>query len=146
MVNFYLSIKTLHLLAVISWMAGLLYLPRLFVYHSDSQVTPSQHLVFKTMERRLYYFIASPAMVVTLLSGAILLMLPNSPLLNGDYWIVVKLVFVSVLVIYHLILNRYRQALAEQKNRHSPKYFRILNEVPTVLLLFILVLVVFKPW
>ncbi|MDI9407902.1 MAG: protoporphyrinogen oxidase HemJ [Candidatus Pacebacteria bacterium] len=146
MVNFYLSIKTLHLLAVISWMAGLLYLPRLFVYHSDADLTPSQDMVFQTMERRLYLFIATPAMVLSLLSGGILLSLPNSPLLNGENWILIKLVFVLLLLLYHLRLNHYRHGFIAHRNPHSPRFFRILNEAPTVLLLLILILVVFKPW
>ena len=145
MVNLYLTAKTLHLLSVISWMAGILYLPRLFVYHSATDLTPSQDQVFQTMERRLYYYIATPAMILSLISGLILLLLPNSPLVNGEHWIFYKLVLIAGMVYYHTLLNQFRLRFLLHENRHTSRFFRILNEVPTVILLLILVLVVFKP-
>ncbi|MCX8501462.1 MAG: CopD family protein [Alphaproteobacteria bacterium] len=145
MVNFYLATKTLHLLAVISWMAGMLYLPRLFVYHSLPSLTPSQDEIFQTMERRLYYFIAYPAMILTLATGTILVLLPNSPFYSGDNWIYLKIVCVMILFGYHLWLNRFRLGFLTKTIGYSTRFFRILNEVPTVILIAILILVVFKP-
>jgi len=145
--NTYLLFKSIHLIAVISWMAGLLYLPRIFVYHSEAILNnKSEDLTstFKVMERRLFIYIMNPAMIVSWIFGVLLIYtigLDNFGLL----WTQLKLVFVIILTIYHIFLFQCLRKFAENTNSFSPKFYRIINEIPTVLLIGIILVIVFKP-
>ena len=145
--NTYLLFKSIHLIAVISWMAGLLYLPRIFVYHSeDVQNNKSEDLTetFKVMERRLLVYIMNPAMIVSWIFG--ILLIHTIGLDNfGSLWLQLKLVFVIILTIYHFFLFQCLRKFAENTNTYSPKFYRIINEIPTILLIGIILVVVFKP-
>ena len=145
--NTYLLFKSIHLIAVISWMAGLLYLPRIFVYHSESvRDNKSEDLkeTFKVMERRLLVYIMNPAMIVSWIFG--ILLIHTIGLDNfGSLWLQLKLVFVIILTIYHFFLFQCLRKFAENNNSHTTKFYRIINEIPTVLLIGIILIVVFKP-
>jgi protoporphyrinogen IX oxidase len=141
--NFYLLFKSLHLIAVISWMAGLLYLPRIFVYHSEAS-HDSQRQVFKTMERKLYNYIMMPAMVLSWLFGVLLIHSLGFNIFQ-ELWMQIKIVSVSILTYYHFILGRYLQDFATGNNSRSSKFYRIINEVPTIILIVVVFIVVFKP-
>ena len=141
--NSYLLFKSLHLIAVISWMAGLLYLPRIFVYHSENsnEIVVS---VFKTMEKKLFYYIMMPAMVLSWLFGLILISLIGFENL-GNLWLQLKSVFVIFLTIYHFYLGGLLKKFSVDKNQKSSKFYRYINEIPTILLIFIIFIVIFKP-
>ena len=145
--NTYLLFKSIHLIAVISWMAGLLYLPRIFVYHSEAvQNNRSEDLMetFKVMERMLLVYIMNPAMIVSWIFG--ILLIHTIGMDNfGSLWLQLKLVFVIILTIYHFFLFQCLKKFAENNNSHTPKFYRIINEIPTVLLIGIILIVVFKP-
>ena len=145
--NTYLLFKSIHLIAVISWMAGLLYLPRIFVYHSESvRDNKSEDLkeTFKVMERRLLVYIMNPAMIVSWIFG--ILLIHTIGMNNfGSIWLQLKLVFVIILTIYHFFLFQCLRKFAENRNNYSSKFYRIINEIPTVLLIGIVLVVVFKP-
>ena len=141
--NTYLTFKALHLIAVISWMAGLLYLPRIFVYHSETKKNEVQE-TFKTMERRLFLYIMNPAMILSWLFGFLLLHSIGVQSLK-ETWMVAKLILVLSLTLYHFFLFNCLRKFSINQNDHSPKFFRIINEVPTILLIVIIFLVVFKP-
>ena len=145
--NTYLLFKSIHLIAVISWMAGLLYLPRIFVYHSESVTNnKSQDLLstFKMMERRLFIYIMNPAMIVSWIFG--ILLIHTIGLDNfSSFWFQIKLLFVIILTIYHFFLFQCLRKFATNNNSFSPKFYRIINEIPTVLLILIVLTVVFKP-
>ena len=141
--NAYLIFKALHLISVISWMAGLLYLPRIFVYHSETNKNEVQE-IFKTMERRLFLYIMNPAMILSWLFGFLLLHTIGLQSLK-EPWLVAKLILVVSLTFYHFFLFNCLKKFNVNKNDYSPKFFRIINEVPTVLLIVIIFLVVFKP-
>ncbi len=138
----YLWIKTLHIVAVMSWMAGLLYLPRLFVYHVDAQLNSVQDHTFRVMERRLIRAIMTPAMLVTLISGSYLAV--EGMFLN-NLWLQLKILFICVLVVSHMILYYHMTKFQSGENTHSSRYYRLINEVPTLLMIVIVSLVVFKP-
>ena len=145
--NIYLLFKSIHLIAVISWMAGLLYLPRIFVYHSDAvKNNKSEDLTstFKVMERRLFIYIMNPAMIVSWIFGILLIYTIGIENLNS-LWLQLKLLSVFFLTIYHLFLFRCLHNFSENNNAHSSKFYRIINEIPTVLLILIIFIVVFKP-
>ena len=145
--NTYLLFKSIHLIAVISWMAGLLYLPRIFVYHSDAvQNNKSEDLMsaFKIMERRLFIYIMNPAMIVSWIFGVLLIHTIGIDNF-GSLWLQLKLFFVIILTIYHFFLFRCLRKFAANNNFFSPKFYRIINEIPTVLLILITLVVVFKP-
>lgn len=138
-------IKTLHIVSVIAWMAGLLYLPRLFVYHASARIGSDTAETFKVMERRLLRGIMNPAMIATYLFGVTLLLTPGVV----DWhlgWIYVKLAAVAALTLIHHRLAVWRKDFAADANRHPAKLYRIINEVPTVLLFIIVVMVVVKPF
>ena len=141
--NSYLLIKSLHLIAVISWMAGLLYLPRIFVYHSENsnEIVVS---VFKTMERKLFYYIMMPAMFLSWLFGLILISLIGFENL-GNLWLQLKFVFVILLTIYHFYLGSLLNKFSLDQNQKSSKFYRYINEIPTILLILIIFIVIFKP-
>ena len=136
--------KALHLIAVISWMAGLLYLPRLFVYHADAK-GDEMRLTLKTMECRLLRFIMNPAMVATWIFG-ICLLYANMSLLKGGGWMDAKLFMVVLLTVFHHMLARWRKAFARGENKRTASFYRKINEVPTVLMIGIVIMVIVKPF
>ncbi len=142
--NLYLALKALHLVAVISWMAGLLYLPRIFVYHSEKNREKNISEVFKVMEKRLFIYIMNPAMILSWLFGFILI---HSIGLQSfsEFWLLAKIILVLVLTFYHFFLFSCLKKFSIDKNERSPKFYRIINEIPTILLIVIIFLVVFKP-
>ena len=141
--NLYLLFKSLHLIAVISWMAGLLYLPRIFVYHSEAS-QDSQKNVFKTMERKLYNYIMMPAMLLSWLFGVLLIHGLGFNVFM-ELWMQIKIVLVTVLTYYHFLLGKYLNDFAIDNNSKSSKFYRIINEVPTIILIVVVFVVVFKP-
>ena len=141
--NLYLLFKSLHLVATISWMAGLLYLPRIFVYHSEAD-HESQKTVFKTMEKRLYNYIMMPAMILSWIFGLILIGSIGFEQLHST-WLIIKLTLVVVLTIYHFFLGNCLNKFKNDENKYSSRFFRIFNEIPTILLILIVFIVVFKP-
>ena len=142
--NTYLLFKSLHLIAVISWMAGLLYLPRIFVYHSQNSTQQIISEVFKIMERKLFFYIMTPAMVLSWVFGLILIHEIGFDKL-GQTWMILKLVFVTLLTFYHFYLSRILGQLKVDSNTHSHKFYRLINEIPTLLLILIIFVVIFKP-
>lgn len=140
-----LWIKAVHLMAVIAWMAGMLYLPRLFVYHCDAEVGSAQSETFKVMERRLLRGIMNPAMILVFVLGGVL----ASPLGVVDWaagWIWVKLAAVTGLVVMHHLYGRWRKDFLADANKHPAKVYRIANEIPAVLMVIIVVMVIVKPF
>ena len=142
--NSYLLFKSLHLIAVISWMAGLLYLPMIFVYHVENLKDKNTSLIFKTMERKLYFYIMTPAMVLTWVFGLILISSLGLEVFSA-IWIKLKLLLVILLSLYHFYLSKLLSDFNLDQNTKSSKFFRIINEVPTILLILIVFIVVFKP-
>ena len=141
--NSYLLFKSLHLIAVISWMAGLLYLPRIFVYHSEASHL-SQKDTFKIMERKLYNYIMMPAMLLSWLFG--LLLIHNLGFgVFTELWMQIKTIAVLILTYYHFLLGKYLGDFAKDNNHKSSKFFRIINEIPTIILIVVVFIVVFKP-
>ena len=142
--NAYLLFKSLHLIAVISWMAGLLYLPRIFVYHSENTNREEICTVFKTMERKLYNYIMMPAMILSWLFGLILISQVGFETI-GTKWLQIKLILVILLSVYHFYLGSLLLKFNKDNNTKSSKFFRWLNEFPTLLLIIIVFVVIFKP-
>ncbi len=141
--NFYLLFKSLHLIAVISWMAGLLYLPRIFVYHSEAEHV-SQKQIFKVMEKRLYNFIMMPAMLLSWIFGVILIHNLGFSIFS-ELWMQIKTISVIFLTYYHFTLGKFISEFALENNQKTSKFFRIYNEIPTILLIVIIFAVIFKP-
>lgn len=138
-------IKALHVIAVIAWMAGLLYLPRLFVYHAGVTPGSPQCEIFKAMERRLYRAIMHPALAATLISAGLLL--ARSGAVDWrEGWLYAKLALVLALLALHVMMGRWLAGFAEDRNRHRPRFYRIVNEAPTLLMVAIVILVVVKPF
>ena len=142
--NAYLLFKSLHLIAVISWMAGLLYLPRIFVYHSENMNREEICTVFKTMERKLYNYIMTPAMILSWLFGLILISQVGFETI-GTKWLQIKLILVTFLSVYHFYLGSLLSNFNKDNNTRSSKFYRWLNEFPTLLLIIIVFVVIFKP-
>jgi|TARA_B110001452_G_scaffold87317_1_gene71357 protoporphyrinogen IX oxidase len=142
--NSYLLLKSLHLIAVISWMAGLLYLPRIFIYHVENLKEKNTSSVFKVMERKLYFYIMMPAMMLTWIFGLVLVSNLDFEILS-TLWIKLKLFLVILLTGYHFYLAKLLEDFNLDRNTKTSKFFRIINEVPTILLIFIVFVVVFKP-
>jgi putative membrane protein len=142
--NSYLLFKSLHLIAVISWMAGLLYLPRIFVYHTENLEDNNTSSIFKIMEKKLYLYIMMPAMVLSWIFGMILISNIGFETLSS-LWIKIKLILVILLTLYHFYLGKLLEDFRLNKNTKSSKFFRIINEVPTLLLILIVFIVIFKP-
>ena len=142
--NSYLLFKSLHLIAVISWMAGLLYLPRIFVYHVENINNQNSTNIFKTMEKKLYFYIMIPAMILSWIFGLILISIVGFDVLSAT-WIQLKLIFVVLLTFYHFYLGQCLKNLTLEQNNKTSKFFRIINEIPTILLILIVFIVVFKP-
>ena len=142
--NYYLLFKSLHLIAVISWMAGLLYLPRIFVYHAENNAEKNTSEIFKIMERRLMFYIMTPAMILSWFFG-IFLILINEISITLNLWVQTKLFLVVLLTIYHLFLGYCLRKFALDENKKSAKFFRIINEIPTILLILIIFVIIYKP-
>ena len=142
--NTYLLFKSLHLISVISWMAGLLYLPRIFVYHAQNNSEPIISEVFKVMEKKLFFYIMTPAMILSWLFGLLLIHEIGFEQL-GQTWMILKLVFVILLTIYHFYLGSILNQFKMNLNQRSHKFFRYINEIPTILLILIIFVVIFKP-
>ena len=142
--NLYLIIKSLHLIAVISWMAGLLYLPRIFVYHVENFKKEETVQIFEIMERRLYNYIMRPAMLFSWIFGIALIYL-NGPGVLTSLWMQIKLVLIIILSGYHEYLGKCMINLRNRTNSKTGKFYRYLNEVPTVLLILIVFIVIIKP-
>ncbi len=141
--NSYLLFKSLHLIAVISWMVGLLYLPRIFVYHSENNNEIVSN-VFKTMERKLFNYIMTPAMILSWIFGLVLIHEIGFEQL-ANLWLQLKLFFVIFLTIYHFYLGLLLNQFNLNKNKKTSKFYRYINEIPTLLLILIVFMVIFKP-
>ena len=142
--NYYLLFKSLHLIAVISWMAGLLYLPRIFVYHVENYQKKETTEIFETMERKLYFYIMRPAMIISWLFGILLIYQIGFESFS-QFWLQLKIFFVIILTVYHEYLGKCLTSLRDGSNSKSSRFFRIINEIPTILLLLIVFIVIFKP-
>jgi putative membrane protein len=141
--GYYEWIKALHVIAVIAWMAGMLYLPRLFVYHCEAEIGSKQSETFKVMERRLLHAIINPAMIVTWVAGLWLVMA------SGHYrsgWMIAKFVLVLILSALHGQFTRWTREFAEDRNTRSQKFYRVINEIPALLMIGIVILVIVKPF
>ena len=141
--NFYLLFKSLHLIAVISWMAGLLYLPRIFVYHSEAN-HESQKAVFKTMEKKLYNYIMMPAMLLSWLFGVLLIHNLGFDIFS-ELWMQIKIIAVVILTYYHFTFGKFLSDFATESNKKSSRFFRVYNEIPTIILIVVIFVVIFKP-
>jgi len=142
--NLYFFLKSLHLIAVISWMAGLLYLPRIFVYHVENYEKKEATEIFKIMEKKLYFYIMFPAMILSWVFGLILISLIDFSSL-AFLWLQLKLILVLLLSFYHFYLGSCLKDLSIDKNTKSSNFFRIINEIPTILLVIIIFIVIYKP-
>ena len=142
--NTYLLFKSLHLIAVISWMAGLLYLPRIFVYHSQNKSEIKISEIFKTMEKKLFFYIMTPAMILSWLFGLLLIHSIGFQQL-AQTWMILKIIFVILLTAYHFYLGTILNQFKLDLNKHSHKFYRFINEIPTILLILIIFVVIFKP-
>jgi putative membrane protein len=137
--------KALHVISVIAWMAGMLYLPRLFVYHSDTAPDSDQAKTFKVMERRLYRAITTPAMLASWIFGVLMLAAPGA-VHRDEFWMWTKLLLLVMLQADYFLLGTWLQHFAKDQNRHSAKFYRIANEVPTLLMIGIVIMVIIKPF
>ena len=134
-------IKTVHIISVISWMAGLLYLPRIFVYHSDPSITKDTSSTFKIMGKKLYNYIMIPAAMLTWITGISMIYY-----LGLQNWLILKIIFVFALTVFHLYCGKWLNLFALDKNINSDKFFRIRNEFPTIIMILVIITVVFKPF
>ena len=141
MTNTYLLIKAIHIISFTAWMAGMFYLPRIFVYHSEKKLDINTHKKFLIMEKKLLKIIMMPAMLATWLFGFALILISN----NIEFWLVIKVIFVILMSACHGFFIKCYKDFENKKNKYSDKFFRIINEVPTFLLIVIVLLVVFKP-
>ena len=141
--NSYLLFKSLHLIAVISWMAGLLYLPRIFVYHSENNNEIISN-VFKTMERKLFFYIMTPAMTLSWIFGLVLIHEIGFDQL-GSLWLQLKLILVVILTAYHFYLGLLLNQFKANQNKKTSKFYRYINEIPTLMLILIVFIVILKP-
>ena len=142
--NYYFLFKSIHLISVISWMAGLLYLPRIFVYHAENSKETKTIEIFKVMEKKLYFYIMTPAMTLSWIFGLVLIHYIGFQQLSQT-WMILKLVFVILLTFYHFYLGKVLNQFKLDQNQHSHKFYRLINEIPTILLILIVFVVVFKP-
>jgi putative membrane protein len=142
--SLYLWIKALHVIAVISWMAGQLYLPRLFVYHAAAPLGSSSSETFKVMEAKLMRIIMTPAAIASWLFG--LTMIALNPALLNSGWLPVKLLFVVGLTVMHMLMSRWRRDFAADSNHRSQRFFRVANEVPTLALMVVVIMVIVRPF
>tara|TARA_B100001167_G_C16719259_1_gene280341 strand:+ start:361 stop:819 length:459 start_codon:yes stop_codon:yes gene_type:complete len=145
LINNYLWIKSFHVISVIAWMAAMLYLPRLFVYHSTVEKNTDSSEMLKTMEYRLQKFIMNPAMIFSVFFGSLLLLTKN--IVNWqEVWIYIKLFSVFCLVLVHYKLSKYRQDFFNDNNKKTKNFYKIINEIPTILLIIIIIMVYIKPF
>ena len=145
LINNYSLIKALHIISIVAWMSAILYLPRLFVYHTTVKRNSEASKMLKIMEYRLQKFIMNPAMLFTIIFGVFLL--KTNGIINWtEKWIYFKLLGVFLLLVVHNLLGRYRKDFFLDKNKHSGRFYKILNEVPTILLIVIILLVYLKPF
>ena len=142
--NIYLLFKSLHLISVISWMAGLLYLPRIFVYHAENSSEIKTSEIFKIMEKKLFFYIMTPAMILSWVFGLLLIHSIGFQQL-GQTWMLLKILFVVILTTYHFYLGSLLNQFKLDSNKHSHKFYRYINEIPTILLILIVFVVIFKP-
>ncbi len=142
--NLYLLFKSLHLISVISWMAGLLYLPRIFVYHSENSSEIKTSEIFKIMEKKLYFYIMTPAMTLSWIFGLLLIHSIGFQQL-AQTWLILKIIFVVILTFYHFYLGNVLNQFKLDQNKRSHKFYRYINEIPTILLILIVFVVIFKP-
>ena len=140
--NIYLFVKSLHIVSFTAWMAGMFYLPRLFVYHSEKDLNMSTYKKFLTMEKKLINIIMNPSMILTWILGLLLLLINNNSI---ELWALIKILFVILMSACHGFFIKCYKQFDNKKNKYSDKFFRIVNEVPTFLLVIIVFLVVFKP-
>ncbi|MDA9558706.1 CopD family protein [Alphaproteobacteria bacterium] len=143
MSNYYLIIKSLHIISFTAWMAGMFYLPRIFVYHSEKNIDKNTYNKFLIMEKKLIKIIMNPALILTWLFGVLLILYNNYSSL--ELWLVLKLIFVFLLSGAHGFFSYCYKLFLNNKNNHSPKFYRYINEVPTVLFIVIVFLVILKP-
>jgi putative membrane protein len=143
-VEWYLIIKALHIIAMVAWMAGMFYLPRLYVYHAETEPGSETSETFKVMEHRLLRIIINPAMIATWVFGLVLMF--GFIDWRSAGWLHAKIALVILLTIFHILLARWRKDFAADRNRRSSRYYRIANEIPTLLLIFIVFLAVLKPF
>ena len=144
--TFYLYIKAFHLISVISWMAGMLYLPRLFVYHSNTENSQETNNNFVIMENRLLRYIMNPAMILTWLFGLALILHPLSIVDQTSTWFIIKLILVLIMSGLHGYFSYCRKKLLQDSFFYSPRYFKYLNEAPTILMIAIVIMVVVQPF
>lgn len=144
LLSHYQWLMAFHVISLIAWMAGMFYLPRLFAYHADAPVGSPQAETFKVMERRLLRIIMNPAMIATWIFG--LSMVAANPALFEQGWLHAKLLLVLMMSALHGVFSKWRRVLARDQNRHSAKFYKIWNEVPTVLMIVIVILVIVKPF
>ena len=137
----YNILKSVHIFSVIAWMAGLLYLPRIFMYHADTNITKETSETFKVMERKLFSIIMTPAFIFTWITG-----LSMTHYLGFDTWLILKLFFVLLLTVYHFFCRKWLTNFASDSNKITSKFFRITNEIPAIFLIAIIILVIFKPF
>ena len=138
--NTYLIFKTIHIISVITWMAALFYLPRLFVYHATKEIGSDSSETFKVMESKLLKIIANPSLILVWISGLVLLNYKGL-----EIWLILKMFLVMAMTLFHFYLNFLRVGFENDSNQKTENFYRVINEVPTVLLLLIVVLVVFQP-
>lgn len=143
--TYYHWIKAFHVISVIAWMAGMFYLPRLYVYHAGVPKGSDQSELFKVMERRLLRFIINPAMILAVILGLMLLFTPGVVDWSQG-WIYVKLAAIVLLTGFHGFLARWRKAFERDENKHTEKFFRRVNEIPTILMIIIVIMVIVKPF
>ncbi len=143
--NWYDWLKALHVISVIAWMAGMLYLPRLFVYHCASDPGSVQSETFKVMERRLLRAIITPAMFAAWILGVLMLATPGA-VHNDELWMWAKLALLVLLQADYFLMAVWQRQFAEDRNRHSARFYRVINEVPTLLMIGIVIIVIVKPF
>ena len=136
----FLWIKAIHIISVIAWMAGLLYLPRLFVYHSDKEIKQNTSNTFKVMERKLYRFIMNPSVALVWITGLILFYYSGI-----ETWLLVKIALVILMTFFHIFLGQRLRDFSADANKYSSRFFRIINEVPAIIMIIIVFLVVLQP-
>ena len=144
--NFYLICKVVHIFAMVSWMAGMLYLPRIFVYHSNPKNTKEMNKVFIVMEYRLLKYIMNPSIIVTWVFGFLLLLNPYSNVNAFSFWFIAKIICVLLMTFFHAYYAYCRKRIALNNLFKSSKHFRLINEVPAVLLILIIIMVIIRPY
>lgn len=142
----YLYVKAFHVMSIIAWMAGLFYLPRLYVYHSEARVGSDVSEIFKVMERKLLRLIMNPAMIASWVAGLVLVFVYDVIDWSSDIWFHIKLLLVILMTVFHAFLARWRRAFELDQNVHSSKFYRFANEVPTLLMIGIVILVIVRPF